>query len=250
MKRELHVRENYPFISAPKIIEKNVKAGWYKEEIIYGIPLDRYINSDKELLSFKVLKNLSRLHHKSREKVVLEDYIKILYKIFKKNIKSQKKLNSKNYESLLSFYDGVINMLSGFKSANIYTSYSHGDFHKGNILCCKREAKIIDWENYKRTHIAYDLITFLLESRSSNNFHKRFRILINEIHNKKTQNLWPEVFDNNKIKIQYLLLFILEDINFFIDENNNDQFYNNEFNSKKLKEFIKITNDIKNYINE
>ena len=129
-------------------------------------------------------------------------------------------------------------------------AYCHGDFHQGNILCNSSKNWILDWENSGNKQIGYDIIILLVKSRISKNFHLRF---LNLIENKFSQfeinliNSWPELNwnckDSKKIS---LLLFLLEETDFYLSENNNPLFYNN--NKKIVKRFEELKKCFKSVV--
>ena len=49
MKRELFVRNNFPFLKSTKLYDYNDNDKWYKEEIIKGVPLDRFLSKEKNI---------------------------------------------------------------------------------------------------------------------------------------------------------------------------------------------------------
>ena len=85
----------------------------------------------------------------------------------------------------------------------------------------------MDWENSGQKQIGYDLFILLIKSRVTNNFSNRFLKLVNNELDRDQVNLinsWPEI--NWEDKELYLTLFLLEELDFHIDEKNNSLFFN------------------------
>ena len=108
---------------------------------------------------------------------------------------------------------------------------------------------ILDWEHSGYKQISYDLIILLLDSRIELDFHKRFMKIYNLYLNDykfKLINDWPYFnFNDKKIKYVYSNFFLLEDLLFFLEEENNKIFYKKPhiFN-KRLNEIEMILNNI------
>ena len=83
----------------------------------------------------------------------------------------------------------------------------------GNILCSNKDLIIIDWENFDKKQIGYDLFTFW-SSQDLVGYYKRFIYLIEAVNDKLLINLWPDIFKNKYIKLEYIYLFIIEDLIF------------------------------------
>ena len=98
--------------------------------------------------------------------------------------------------------------------------------------------------------IGYDLFILLLESRIEKGFCNRFlRLVNNELDNDQMAliNNWPEIkWHDKSMKKIYLIIFLLEDLNFHIDENNNNLFYRKpNVLTARYKELEKIVINLK-----
>ena len=108
----------------------------------------------------------------------------------------------------------------------IYLCQSHGDFQEGNIIYDGKKVWIIDWEYTRTRQISYDLLVLLLKPRNIINYHTRFIDFKNNIRSKEQKwiiNKWYNKKSNN-IGDTDLLLFIIEELDFFIEQNNNNKF--------------------------
>jgi thiamine kinase-like enzyme len=133
------------------------------------------------------------------------------------------------------------------KSGNkeLKLAYCHGDFHQGNILSNNEEFWILDWEYSGLKQIGYDLFILLLESRIDNGFSKRYLKLLNNDLNESQMNLangWPGLNWNDKtLKTRYLIVFLLEDLLFHIEESGNNVFYKkSDIFKSRCNEYKKI----------
>jgi len=119
--------------------------------------------------------------------------------------------------------------IADIQTAKIYTAITHGDFQAGNILYDGETAWILDWEFSKRRQIGNDIFVLILMPRNPIGFGQRFLKLLHsnpEGVNLHLLNSWPflnwEFHDTRKIS---LILFLLEEIEFILEENNNPLFF-------------------------
>ena len=240
--REIYVRDNFKYLDIPKIYKIGNNAFWYSEQYITGLSPNRMdsnlgknslnraiLDIHKMLLDNKVSqplsKYLSELKYRVHSGLNDIDYLKLEDKLYVTEVSKK-----------------IFNELDKYSNTIITTSYCHGDFHQGNILCDGNKNWILDWENSGYKQIGYDLLILLLESRIANGFHSRFSKVLNnkfdsnEIH---IINNWPEInWKNKKSKRINLLLFLLEELDFYITENSNPLFYNSS--KKNIKRYIEI----------
>ncbi len=240
--KELYVRENFKYLDIPKIYNKGNNAIWYSEEYIKGISPNR-ISSDSDNNSLnKVIMGIHKMLVDNKVSQPLSEYLSELKQRVLSGLKDINYLKFEDKLYVTEVSKKILNELDKYSSNIITTSYCHGDFHQGNILCEGDKNWILDWENSGQKQIGYDLIILLLESRIVNGFYMRFSKLLNNQFNSFQMNIinnWPELnWKNKEFKKMSLLLFLIEEIDFHITGNTNPLFFNNS--NKIIERFNEI----------
>ena len=243
--REIFIRENFQFLSVPKLLINKNNNFWYAEEYVSGIPPNRLSRTRHKIILNKVISEIILLRDETKKTITVKKYLidlnsKINYDLQKNIIFSQTKKNK--LKSIINSLNQTINTCVEQK---IFTSICHGDFHLGNILTDKNKYWLIDWENSCIRNFAYDLVIYLLRSRNDKKYALDIlRIIKGDFEEEELDviNNWPEIFDEKlKIKKIYILIFLIEDLHFYIEENNNDLFYKNpNILNKRINEYDKI----------
>ena len=178
----------------------------------------------------------------------LSKYLYLLKNRVLSGLKSTNYLNQQDILYVTEVFKKILNELDKYSNNIITTSYCHGDFHQGNILCDGNKNWILDWENSGYKQIGYDLLILLLQSRIADGFYYRFsKLLKNKFDSIEIDiiNKWPEInWKNKESKKIYLLLFLLEEFDFYITENSNPLFLKNQKNIKRYIEIEKCFNSI------
>ena len=243
---ERYVRDNFNYISVPKIIDNGKNDLWFSEEYISGTPINRLKRDIKNKVLTDAISEIHKLLNETKRDLLLSEYIDILNHRIEtgiSNLSKEDKNNTKNIKKI------IFKFLNKSKDRRILLAYTHGDFHMGNIFSNKHKYCIIDWENSGERHIGYDLFILLYGSRIDKGYSERFTELFNSKLNSKEKEIvinWPGM---NFSKIDEfrcdLMLFLIEDLIFHINEKNNVSFYNNANNIKiHMKEIKKILNNI------
>lgn len=228
--REIFVRNEFRYIPIPGVIKLGSKFNWYSEEYILGQPPNRY-NKDIEIkFVSKAISCIHRMIYQTQRRIELIKYLDILeVKIFT-GMNKIKSLKPETYSEIESSVYFLRKILKKYEKQIINLAYCHGDFHMGNILTDSEQYWILDWEYSGERQIAYDLIILLLETRIESGFASRFINLI-ENNLKKTQSMiaekWPGMNWNSEARLIYCIVFLLEDIIFYLEENNNEMFHKN-----------------------
>lgn len=229
--KELYARENFKYLDIPKIYDKGNNAIWYSEEYVTGLSPNRI---DSDLGNNSLNKVIAGIHRMLVENKVCQPLNKYLYGLRKTILSELKNINYlefKDKEYIIDFLKKILNELNKYSNTKITTTYCHGDFHQGNILCDGNKNWILDWENSGQKQIGYDLLILLLESRITEGFHFRFSKLLNNQFDSFQMDIinnWPELnWKNTDSKKISLLLFLIEEIDFHIAGNTNPLFFNN-----------------------
>ena len=174
MRDLINIRKQYPELPGPKIYRSNLTAGWYVEERIQGLPLNRLGDN----LRIKNATNSARqsmlhLYKQTSSKVdfllwrqsvtqKINDALDRLPEIYPSSLRQQVTNSVNNLVSFLVKIHTVGMMVD--------TAQSHGDFQPANILIPtvsdQRNVYLIDWEYTDKRCRWYDAMVFELNSRS------------------------------------------------------------------------------------
>ena len=241
LEREIYVREKFKNLPIPKINLYGKNGLWYCEDYVSGKSPDRMeVNKGHNVL-FEAVQQVHKILNETKSEESLSEYVKILYKKIMDNIDHILTIDKKTTKKIKDLTSKLVSYLDKYTDQNITTAYTHGDFQEGNIIYNGENTWLLDWEYSSRRQIGYDLFVLLLKSRVSKGFTKRFiRFINNELAANQMEliNSWPEIEWRKKSDIKkYLLLFLLEEIDFHLEENSNKLFFNS-------------TNDLNTIINQ
>jgi hypothetical protein len=229
LEREVYARDNFPYLPIPKIDEYSSQGLWYREEYIVGLSPNRMAKSKGESVLCKVVEHIFKMLNETKKETTVFEYTKTLQKKINSDLDSISYIDKKVKDKMKNIVFTLVGTLEEHLNEPINIAYCHGDFHQGNILSDEKNYWILDWEYSGHKQIGYDLFILLLESRIENGFSDRFYKLMNNKFDRNQMELinnWPGINWNNKVlKKIYLTIFLLEDIYFHIDENNNNIFY-------------------------
>jgi len=229
LEREVYVRDNFPYLPIPKIDEYSDHGLWYREERIVGLSPNRMAKSKGEGVLCKVVENIFKMLNETKKETTVFEYTKTLQKKINNDLGSISYIDKKVKHKMKNIVSTLVETLEEHLNVPINIAYCHGDFHQGNILSDEENYWILDWEYSGYKQIGYDLFILLLESRIENGFSDRFYKLMNNKFDRNQMELinnWPGInWKDETLKKIYLTIFLLEDIYFHIDENNNNIFY-------------------------
>jgi thiamine kinase-like enzyme len=247
LEREITIRQNYGYLPVPSIKQLG-KTDWYSEELISGISPDRL---NKESGNHVLLESTQKLHRLLTDTVIkdgLKKYTDEIILRIKNIIESMNRFDISQKRDILEYVDSIASGLkksSYFQSDNIYTAVTHGDFQSGNILFDGSKVWILDWEHSRRRQVGNDLFVLLLMPRYPVGFACRFLNMVdNQVDSigKRLLSNWPYLnWKNDRNRKVMLKLFLLEEIDFLLEENDNSLFYGQSFGlSPFFKELKKI----------
>jgi hypothetical protein len=233
IKNDIAIRTENTLSYAPKIF--NSEKDWLREEYFNGIPINRLGVKEgiKELTDLIIKNHTEELLMPTSEEIYLKDYIQFIEKdvstlLFNKRIKVK--------NNVVDLIQEIFSILfKKLQSDVIKTSWSHGDFQAANILVKDKNYKVIDWEASNKRYYLYDVFTLLSKIRSN-------IPLIDAINNfKKVETNLDNTYSRNKDEI---ILFIIEELRFNINEEFSENFYS------AGEKTAKLCNSIISYINE
>jgi thiamine kinase-like enzyme len=209
--KEIRLRPQWNFVLPMEMKTSNI----YYEKLLKGRSFDR--------LKKKKVRNI----HNEIEKIIIQiqkekrsTINSIKYSLSLKNTivdELSKVIISKQlYLNVIEFVEHISDLVGDF---DLEVSFSHGDLQYGNIFITENdEIYILDWETYSVRSIGYDLLTYFYRFRYRNNFIDRIKDFLNDNH-------WIEIankfYTSTINKKQVLLIYLLEDINWIINESLN-----------------------------
>jgi len=211
--KDAQVRLDNSNLNVPKIIELNNQEGWYQEDRVIGLPLNRLDNElVKEQLLIKCQNDLKKLYSQSLLKIDMSLFVKNIVEDINglaEQIKPSLEFNIK--KKLLAIIGLITNKITLSNDNDFSVCDSHGDFQPANILCSDEDFWIIDWEYSKQRSIFYDALVYELEFRLSDDLSTRLTAFFIKIQSGNEFFSWTgRCLDKNNI--QYFYVFILEDL--------------------------------------
>lgn len=252
--KELYARQNFKYLDIPKVYLKGNRAAWYSEEYISGASPNRLDHNTGLKALNEVIKGIQHMLISTMLEVNLSVYVANIEKSVNERLNKMAHLNNGGNKKIFNFLEELSRELKGYPDGTVFSAYCHGDFHQGNIICDGKKNWVLDWEHSGQRQIGYDLMILLMDSRISSGFSHRFmKILHNELtsHQRLLINNWPNLnWSNSEIKKKDLLLFLLEEIDFHVEGNNNEVFFvDNKTFDDLLIEWQKCFGSIIHYFN-
>lgn len=211
-RKDSKTRLEHPELRVPRVISQG--EGWFKEERIRGVPLDKLKN---KIMVRRIIdgtrKELRTLYGSSECDSPLADYgSKLVAQI--SDIVKNSLWDLKAFQASLVFdYANKLNTIlsNHWESGAIKTVVSHGDFHPGNILCSGAEFWLVDWEYSDRRSLFYDALVFHLRARSVTSLGKRMDVFISELASGVEFFEWTGTVLEESCQY-YVVIFLLEDM--------------------------------------
>lgn len=209
--KDAQVRLDYPFLTAPKVLEHDFANGWYEEERVIGMPLNRL--SDNELKSNTLAQcqeDLLSLYRATSFKKDIKDYLVLLKKKLA-IVLGKGDLTALSRDDVVKLSELIMSKLNEVGTQNISVAVTHGDFQSANILCTSSGYWIIDWEYSEERSVFYDALVFETNVRCIENLATRLTNVEKKLTNGSVFCKWLENGINDESKF-YLYLFLLEDL--------------------------------------
>ena len=171
---------------------------------------------------------VQKLSRNTAQEIPLIEYCHNLEQDIRTKITTNHLLSARQKEKLQSQCITIVRWLGKEKnsvSPSLTTAQTHGDFQPGNILADKDRIWLIDWEYTKRRQAAYDGLVYALRSRYPNGLAERLRQEMESPTNPILAS-WPGLnwTEANERKVA-LALFLLEELDLYLAENDNKLFY-------------------------
>jgi len=170
---EIYVRKRFSDLPGPKLLDANHEEGWYIEEIISGLPLNRLADKHTVESTMNAARSaMVSLYDRTSVSLLINNWlmsrheqllntVKILPTVYGGSVKN----------SLLHLADWLTayikNSINDAQLLPLVTT--HGDFQDANILLPKDKLDVavylIDWEYSAQRCIWYDALVYSLKSR-------------------------------------------------------------------------------------
>jgi hypothetical protein len=246
MLRELYVRTEFPFLPVPRIIDYEENSTWYSEEYILGKPPNRLAKVAGQKVLLRAIEKIQEMLSKTARATTVGEYVDTLYLKIQASLALIPHIKTDVADNITKIASSLMTSLTCYWDQEFTLAYCHGDFHQGNIISNEDNYWILDWEHSGEKQIAYDFLIMLLESRVESGFSSRFLNLVNndlDGHQGQLSGGWPNMNwqDNKNI---YLTVFLLEELAFYIEENENPLFYKkSDVLEIRCNEFMTIVAD-------
>ena len=213
---DVTIRKNYPWLNSPKVYFLNESDGYYEEERVVGLPLNRLSCVEKRQYCLNIcFKDLVKLYKETNTSVSFEEYALSLQNSIEAYLVRLNFKVSNNVKNKIKFIvSNVLQKIKEVQDSDLQLALTHGDFQPANILCGDNNVWLIDWEYGKKRSVFYDALTFLLESRFSNGLSDRLVAIEKTGLDEKPHNNWVGFDYENS----YLYVFLLEDISLKLEE--------------------------------
>lgn len=225
----ISIRESYPDLPGPKIIDTNLSEGWYSEERISGLPLNRLSCNDKRKRSLEATSEfLSKMYKTTQSCEQIDEYIESRFEELDTGVNSLPDcFTSSDVKYIKKIISELLNLsgkvLDG--KSKIKVSQTHGDLQDANLLVPdedpSRSVYIIDWEYTKIRCSHYDWFVYGLQSRFPDGLCARIEALIKNFNKGEEDIFWLNFIDTGSENlISLITIFLIEDFLFRLDDSN------------------------------
>jgi hypothetical protein len=231
LEKELYVRSNFKYLPVPKIHIYDPDGLWYSEEYVSGKSPNRLEENKSIKILLEVVNDIHKMLNQTKQDMSFSKYVFTLKNRINKGIERISYIDTNVRNNIKYVTTTLVKYFEKYSDETLTVAYCHGDFHQGNILSNGKDHWILDWENSGTKQIGYDLFILLLESRIESGFSNRFlKLLNNELNSDQQQMIsnWPEIeWNTRSLKERNLILFLLEELDFYVNENSNILFKKN-----------------------
>ena len=198
---------------APKILCDNAKHGYYTENLISGVSIDRTNNREESLNTYLKIKSIMcNRYRESAVQVLLKTYIESLGNDLVEDIKLlSSRISSQFPQRIHKIIQNIEDILINYEDELILICDTHGDFQPGNMLVTHKNIWLIDWEYFARRSYFFDAIVLECNTRNSNNLSKRLEVFYESFTTKGNTLSWTRQKNNNSNAF-YFFIFLMEEL--------------------------------------
>ncbi len=227
LKNAISSRLAYPNLPGPTIFDFNIEEGWYLEERIIGLPLDRIERKAKINGAFFAAKSfMLRVYDDTAKSETALTWVKKKFKELDLAIEALPTCFKRQNVRDLQIIKGQLEALARISMDPEYLvpiALTHGDFQSANLLepsvDKSKEVYIIDWEYAGRRCSHYDWFVYGLRARSLKGLASRVNFLLYCDVAERSKFFW---FDFSKIDPSelrmLLILFLIDEFLFRLDD--------------------------------
>jgi Phosphotransferase enzyme family len=234
LEREIDVRRQAEELGLPVPRVKTVAGdgAWLSEEYVSGTPVNRLQDPAQARAAFdEAHQALKVLHQHTWREVNAIQYVDLLSTEAHTHIEANALISSGSKGWFFQTLDSLVARIKALLPAcgnGLPTVLAHGDFQPANILVDADRLWLIDWEYSGRRQAAYDVLTFMLESRFTRGLCGRLQRFITQ--GIPDGGLWPDFscyangWQDSRHRLLYGSLFLLEELALRLEESNNPVF--------------------------
>lgn len=192
MRRDAAVRQRFPFLLAPRVVEAPSHGGWYIEERVRGLPLNRLSDPAQRIVALnRAVGSLRTLYAETKVSVKLDCYLERLSRELDVLLVLTGSRMAPNFLARLKEIQERASFVAGkAREDTLEIVQSHGDFQPGNILVDGDVIQIIDWEYSKPRSMVYDYLVFTASSRFSGGLESRLADLLDAASKNNELKSW------------------------------------------------------------
>ncbi len=219
MALDINIRQQHPYLPAPKIYDYDRDFTWYSESFITGTPINRLEKINRGEIALKqVSMALKKLYEETLEDYSLVHYSESVMDRIEIALEQNSRLSLNEKRLFCSVLKDLKQIVSTSQNNMVPVVQSHGDFQPANILLDEEKSWLIDWEYTRKRQFGYDGLVFFLESRFPGGLAVRVKnALIGKLMVDKSL-FGFDWADKEKRRIS-LALFLLEEIDLHLMEN-------------------------------
>jgi hypothetical protein len=234
LEREIEVRRQAEELGLPVPRLKTVAGDgfWLSEEYVNGTPVNRLQDQAQARAAFaEAHQALKVLHRRTCREVDTKQYVDLLRTDAHTHIKANELISPGSKRLFFHTLDSLVARIKTLLPAcgnRLPTVLAHGDFQPANILVDADRVWVIDWEYSHRRQAAYDILTFKLGARFTRGLSGRWQKLIAQ--GIPEGGPWPDFscyangWQDSRSRLLYGSLFLLEELDLRLEENNNPNF--------------------------
>lgn len=171
----VRMRQSFPDLPGPRLLEANLEQGWYREQRIAGLPLNRLADPAMVQRSFDAARQaLVGLYQRTLLTEPVSEWLDDRLQRITAAVAALPAIyGAEIRERILGLTQGLANRLrqqsTSASRMALPTGFTHGDFQPANILVPALPEDgpvyLIDWEYGGRRCVWYDALVFELRSR-------------------------------------------------------------------------------------
>ena len=202
---------------------------WFREEYVSGTPLNRLDSSAKASRHLRhAVSCLRNFVSETQQVVSVSNYVERLSTEAEGYANRENRYERKIRDSILKRVRDLREFVleQSDSDDDLTLTETHGDFQPANVLVRDDQMWLIDWENSQRRQSAYDLFVFEFESRGANDLSRRMMAAVaNGATTLLAESQWVGLkWSESKERFVKLTLFLMEEINWHLKENDNNLF--------------------------